>query len=218
MATLAHRIQKMPGATTINIEPWPRPANSVVIRVSLALGLLALIALLFTQPYSRPAAGGAVASPVPSGVEAVDVSRLPRLSGWHVAGADDLGGGAAIFLRSHGAPLSGHVRADFAGTGSARDSAYLLLDAAGQHRVSMIAGGQLLYDAIFPNAQALARIPKATLARIQWTTSPQFAADGDGLLVIQNAENPTASLVLLKHGSQIYSARPADYNQIDLSE
>lgn len=220
MAELGRRIQQMPGATAIKIEPWPQPVNSIVIRVALALGLVALVALLFAQPYNHPAASSPAnpTTAAPTGVDPVDAARIPRLSGWHVAAADDFGGGAAIFLRGHGLPLAGHIRADFTGSGGARDSAYLLLDSNGQGRITMLAGEKLLYDAIFPHADAIARIPKAGLAKIQWITSPQFAADGDGLLVIQSAEDPTSSLVLLKHGSQIYSARPADYNQIDLSE
>ncbi|HYX53134.1 MAG TPA: hypothetical protein VE783_06765 [Candidatus Limnocylindrales bacterium] len=218
MGELGRRIQEMPGATAIKIEPWPRPANSVVIRVALALGLVALIALLFAQPYNHPVASGTVGAVAgSSGVDTADASRIPRLTGWHVASADDLRG-AVIFLRAHGAPLTGHIRADFSGGVGMHDSAYLLLDPNGQRRLTMLAEGQVLYDAIFPHADALARIPKADLAKIQWTTSPQFVPDGDGLLVIQSAEDPTSSLVLLKHGPQIYSAHPADYNQIDLSE
>jgi hypothetical protein len=218
MAVLGRRIHEMPGATTIKIEPWPRPANSIVIRIALAFGLVALVALLFAQPYSRPAASG-ITSPVAasSGVDPADVARIPRLSGWRVATPDDLHGGGVVFLRSEGALVTGHIRADFAGSGTALDSAYLLLDPGGRLRVTMLADGRLLYDAIFPRVDALARIPKAALTKIKWSSSPQFTADGDGLLVIQSAEDPTASLVLLKHGSQIYSARPADFNEIDLS-
>ncbi len=220
MAELGLRIQQMPGATAIKIEPWPQPANSIVIRVALALGLVALIALLFAQPYNHPAASssGHSTTAAPTGVDPADAPHIARPSGWHVAAADDFHGAAAIFLRGHGLPLAGHIHGDFTGTGGPPDSAYLLLDSSGQGRITMLAGEKLLYDAIFPRADAIARIPKAGLAKIQWSTSPQFAADGDGLLVIQSAEDPTSSLVLLKHGPQIYSARPADYNQIDLSE
>jgi hypothetical protein len=49
------------------------------------------------------------------------------------------------------------------------------------------------------------------------SSAPQFAPDGDALLVIQNANDPTASVVLLRHGTQTNSARPADFNKIDLS-
>ncbi|HEX2330970.1 MAG TPA: hypothetical protein VHN74_19755 [Candidatus Angelobacter sp.] len=218
MAELGRRIQEMPGATAVKIEPWPRPANSITIRVALALGLIALVALLFAQPYSRPAASGPTTVPTAaSGVDPVDASRILHLAGWHAASAYDLHGGGVTYLRAQGAPVTGHIRADFSGSGTMQDSAYLLLDQNGRPRITVLAAGRLFYDAKFPRVDALARIPKATLAKIQWTSFPQFTADGDGLLVIQNADDPTASLVLLKHGLQIYSAHPADFNQIELS-
>jgi hypothetical protein len=81
----------------------------------------------------------------------------------------------------------------------------------------MMAFGNVAYDAIFPRVDALARIPKASIAKIKWKTAPQFSPDGDALLVIQNADDPAASLVLLRHGIQTYSARPADFGQVDLA-
>lgn len=75
----------------------------------------------------------------------------------------------------------------------------------------------MAYDAIFPRVDALARIPKQSLATIKWKTAPQSDPDGDALLVIQDADDPTASLVLLRHGTDTYSARPLNFSQIDLA-
>jgi hypothetical protein len=112
---------------------------------------------------------------------------------------------------------AGHLMADFSGRGTLADSAYLLVDSTGRKRVSMLAKGTVAYDAIFPKVELLARISKSTLAKIQWMSSgPQYTSDGDALLVIQDANDPTASVVLLRHGTQTLSARPADFNKIDL--
>jgi hypothetical protein len=81
----------------------------------------------------------------------------------------------------------------------------------------LLAGSEVAYDAIFPKVDLLARIPKASFANIKWIAAPRTAPDGDGLLVIENIQDPSASLVLLKHGAQIDSARPADFTQIDLA-
>jgi hypothetical protein len=82
----------------------------------------------------------------------------------------------------------------------------------------MMAKGLVAYDAIFAQADAMARIPKSSMAKIQWkSAAPQFPPDGDALLVVQNANEPTASVVLLRHGTQTISARPADFNKIDLA-
>src|SRR5262249_22782449 len=103
------------------------------------------------------------------------------------------------------------------GRGAAVDSAYLLVDATGRRRVSMLAKGFVAYDAIFPQVDAVARIPQHTVAKIQWMSSaPQYPPDGDALLVIQNANDPAASVVLLRHGTQTLSAWPADFTKVDL--
>jgi len=81
----------------------------------------------------------------------------------------------------------------------------------------MLARETVAYDAIFPKIDLLARVPNSNLAKIQWMTRPpEFNADGDALLVVQNANDPAASMVLLRHGTQTYSARPKDFTKIDL--
>ena len=123
------------------------------------------------------------------------------------------------YLQQHRLEPVGHIAADFEGRGHAIDSAYLLMDASGRKRVSMLARGALAYDAIFPKVDFLARISKSAMTKIQWMSSdPPLPSDGDGLLVVQNANDPTASVVLLRHGSQTLSARPADFNKIDLAQ
>jgi hypothetical protein len=218
MNVIANRVREMPGASKIRLKRLPARGSGWIIRAALAMGLICLVALLFVQPYNGPAASfNSPPQLIPAGMKPADAARLQHLQAWHLAGPDDFSGAAARFLREHGVGLSGRVLGDFAGRGSALDSAYLLVNAKGERRVSMMAGSGLAYDAIFPQAEALARIPKSSVARIKWKTAPQVNPDGDALLVIQNADDPTASLVLLRHGTQTYSARPADFSQIDLA-
>ncbi|HXA84650.1 MAG TPA: hypothetical protein VNZ47_06220 [Candidatus Dormibacteraeota bacterium] len=219
MLTLAKTIQNMPGADRIKVDPLPRRGSSWPVRIALAGGLVCLVALLFTQPYNRMADASANTNAIsaPSGVAPADALRMQQLQGWHAAGRDDFSGSALRFLREHQLQASGRIAGDFAGRGAAADSAYLLVDATGRRRVSMLAKGTVAYDAVFPKVDFLARISKSTMAKIQWISSgPPLPPDGDGLLVVQNANDPTASVVLLRHGSQTLSARPADFNKIDL--
>jgi hypothetical protein len=184
----------------------------------LAAGLVCLIGLLFAQPYNRLANANANVGlpPQTSGVEPADAIHMQQLRGWHVAGVNDFSVPGALFLHDHNLLLSGRIKADFSGRGGALDAGYLLIDSKGQRRVSMLATGVVAYDAIFPQVDLLARIPKNNVARIQWTVAPPSTADGDALLVIQNANDPSASLVLLRHGAQTYAARPVDFTRIDL--
>jgi hypothetical protein len=220
MLVLAKAIHEMPGADRIKVDPLPRRGSSWPVRVALAGGLMCLVALLFTQPYSHTQGANASINPGASlsGIAPADAARLQQLPGWRVAKADDFSGPGLRFLREHQLEPAGHITADFAGRGSAADSAYLLVDSTGRKRVTMLAKGTVAYDAIFPKVDAVARISKSTVTKIQWMSAgPKYPSDGDALLVIQNANDPTASLVLLRHGTQTLSARPADLNKIDLA-
>ena len=219
MLVVARSVCAMPGADQIKVEPLPRRGSSWPVRVALAGGLVCLVALLFTQPYSHLAGANANVNPpqAVSGMAPGDAARMQQLEGWHVARADEFSGAALRFLREHNLEPSGHIQGDFAGRGSNADSAYLLIDGSGRRRVGLLTKGVVAYDAIFPQADLLARVSKSNLAKIQWMSqAPQFTADGDALLVVQNANDPTASMVLLRHGTQTYSARPADFTKIDL--
>jgi hypothetical protein len=219
MLTVARSLREMPGADLVKVEPLPQRGSSWPVRVVLSGGLACLVALLFTQPYGHPAGANANAAPAAaSGVLPADAARLPQLEGWRVAQAGDFSDAARRVLHENNLEPAGHLRADFSGRGSPADSAYLLVNASGQRRVAMLAAGQVAYDAIFSQTDFFARVPKSSAAKIQWMLQgPQVVPDGDALLVVQNANDPTASMVLLRHGAQTYSARPADFTKIDLA-
>src|SRR5580765_5863827 len=130
MLTLAKSVSDMPGADRIKVDPLPRRGSSWPIRIALAGGLLCLVALLFAQPYSRPAGANAdVSTPRPaSGVLPVDAVRMQQLQGWHVARRDDFSQPALRFLGEHRLEPDGHIVGDFSGRGAVIDSAYLLVD------------------------------------------------------------------------------------------
>ncbi len=217
MLILANYLFEMPGASQIKVEALPRQGSSWPIRAALAGGLACLIALLFLQPYSHTrVTANAVVHPW-SGILPADAARLQQLQGWRVATTEDFSPSGLRFLRENQLEASGHIRADFAGRGRPLDSAYLLVNGSGRKRISMLAEGMLAYDAVFDQADALARVPKNNVAKIQWIASaPQFVPEGDALLIIQNANDPSTGLVVLKHGTQTHSARPADFTKIDL--
>jgi hypothetical protein len=220
MLALAKGIHDMPGADLIKVDPLPRRGSSWPVRIALAGGLVCLVALLFTQPYNRMPGASANTNTIapPSGVAPGDAVRMQQLQGWHAATREDFPAAVRRYLQERRLEPSGHIVADFGGGGSAVDSAYLLIDTSGRKRVSMLSRGAVAYDAIFPKVDFLARISKSAMGKIQWMTSgPPLSPDGDGLLVVQNANDPTASVVLLRHGAQTLSARPADFNKIDLA-
>jgi hypothetical protein len=220
MLTLAKAIHEMPGADLVKVDPLPRRGSSWPVRSALAGGLVCLVALLFTQPYNRMpgASANTNTGAPPTGVAPGDAVRMQQLQGWHAATRDDFPAAVQRYLQQRRLEPSGHIVANFGGGGSAVDSAYLLVDTSGRKRVSMLSRGAVAYDAVFPKVDFLARISKSAMGKIQWMSSgPPLTPDGDGLLVVQNANDPTASVVLLRHGAQTLSARPADFNKIDLA-
>lgn len=218
MLMLAQAVRNMPGTDLVKVEPLPPKVSSWPVRIALVGGLCCLVALLFAQPYSHPTSVNARNLPLtPAGILPADASRLQQLQGWHVANPDDFSTSGLRFLHDHRLEPAGRIAGDFSGAGG-DDRAYLLVDSTGRKRVSMMARGSVAYDTVFKQVDAVARIPKSNLAKIQWMSSaPQISSDGDGLLIIQNANDPTASVVLLRHGTQTNSARPADFNKIDLA-
>jgi hypothetical protein len=217
MAALAKRVQDMPGSMDVKIDPVPQQGSSLPVRMALAGGLMCLLLLLFVQPVhlrmDNTNPGKTLAQS--SGVLPSDAARIQQLQNWHVAGPDDFTGAAGRFIHASNLKPKGRVTADFTGTGR-MESAYLLLNAKDKRRVCLLAGGTVAYDAVFEHTEFIARISKSSVAKIQWSVAPQFKSDGDALLVVQNAEDPSASLVLLRHGIQIYSARPTDFTRIEL--
>src|SRR5579859_5905268 len=83
MLTLANAIHEMPGADRIKVDPLPRRGSSWPVRIALAGGLVCLVALLFTQPYSRMPGASANANAIapPTGVAPGDAIRLQQLQG-----------------------------------------------------------------------------------------------------------------------------------------
>src|ERR1051326_1279270 len=150
MLTLAKGIHDMPGADLIKVDPLPRRGSSWPVRIALAGGLACLLALLFTQPYNRmPGASANTNTAQPSGVAPDDATRMQQLQGWHAATREDFPAAVQRYLQQRRLEPVGHLVADFNGRGNPIDSAYLLLDASGRKRVSMLANGTVAFAALF---------------------------------------------------------------------
>jgi len=103
----------------------PRRGSSWPVRIALAGGLVCLVGLLFTQPYNRmpdASANTNVVAPA-AGVAPGDAVRIQQLQGWHAATRDDFPAAVQRYLQERRLEPSGHIVADFGGSGSAVDSA-----------------------------------------------------------------------------------------------
>ena len=225
MEALARSLERMPGADSIRITPW-RNQRSWVIRGAIAVGAIVLLALMFQQ---RGMNQGAIqekqALAAPAGDLPLAMARnIPHLENWTMIGAGNFSDAASLFFRDRGLPASGHVEGRFSSpdeTGAAAgdnppESAFLLSNSKGQKRVIIMAGMTPGYDAVYYHVDLIAVIPAQNLEGVKWSVAPpEPLRGGDGLLVVENADDPSASIVLLRRGRQTYAGHPQDFTKIN---
>jgi hypothetical protein len=223
MGRVAQETAAMPGAEKIKIEKIKEPVN-VPLRVAVAIGVLAAGFAVYSamQPLAAVRATDA-GTVIPEGIPPVDVPLLkgverPLPDGrarYRLATAEDFVPSGVNWLRGNRVTASGRVEGDFSGGGGAHDVAYILIsNEDGGHRVSLIANGVNRYDATFTEVALAARVRKGVAGAIQWVGSAPDAPDGDGLLIVRDANDRASGLVLFVKGNQVISGVPQDYQLI----
>src|SRR5262249_46205157 len=151
----------------------------------------------------------------PAGVAAADVALIPDVNHWTLMEEKDFSPAGSEWVRGKGGTPGGRVSADIAGGGSP-DTAYALKRRGGMLRVVLISKGVNRYDANLAPLAVIARIPKDALDGAQWVDKPSGAADGDGLLIVRNADDAnTASVVMMMSGKLVIS-HPTNYRDLRL--
>jgi hypothetical protein len=220
MAKLARQLEDMPGAETIKVHKLEKEKSNI-IRGAIVVGIIAAVITVYAAT-SGPRGDISVheladTEAPPAGMTPVDAAQIQRLQGWRVAREEDFAASARAWLRDNGQEISGRVTGDFSGHNVPRDVAYVLVNPEGGRRVVLIVEGVNLYDAEYPEIAGMARIPKESIAGIDWGKyPPQGTPDGDGLLIIRKREDPASGLVLFADERRIVSAVPVNYTQIRL--
>ena len=112
---------------------------------------------------------------------------------------------------------SGYVAADFSGRGKVTDHAYLFIEGHGKRRVSMLSDSVLAFDQIFDKVAVIAIVPKSKFPTMKWVSAPASEPDGDLLLVVQDASNPEANIVLFRSGNQTVSGALQDFSNVEVT-
>ncbi|MGH9603121.1 MAG: hypothetical protein ACRD24_12115 [Terriglobales bacterium] len=220
MGRVAQEVAAMPGAEKIKIEKIKEPVN-VPLRVAVAIGVLAAGFAVYSGMQPLPAVRatdeGAV---IPEGIPPLDVPLLKGIerplpdgrARYRLATADDFAPAGVAWLRSNRATASGRVEGDFSGTGNGRDVGYILIsNEDGARRVSLIANGVNRYDATFPEIALATRVRQGVVGAIQWVGTAPGTPDGDGLLIVRDANDRASGLILFVKGNQVISGVPQDY-------
>jgi hypothetical protein len=212
MRILAEAVGAIPGAESIQIFRQARDRH-IPGRIAIAIGVMAAVILVVgtTKMDIQPKMETGPA--VPAGVAPNDAVGVRNLNGWRVATAEDFQPDALGWLRSFGAEGNGIIRGDFSGMA---DVAYVLVNDKHQFRVVLIANHTNRYDAQFASLAVVARIPKDSAATIRWNGQPPEAINGDGLLIVKNAQDRGSGVAVFVGPERIASGAPVDYQTVTL--
>ncbi|MCI0352861.1 MAG: hypothetical protein L0Z53_25855 [Acidobacteriales bacterium] len=223
MAALAVSLQQMPGADAIKITP-AKKEYSTIIRAALAVGVLTAIVAVASAMYDR---GGSAAAngpnelleKMPTGVTPAEAQLLGGLFDFRVAREADFDADAVAWARAYvGREISGRISASFTGDGTP-ETAYVLVRERGAHagnkRVAVLAGGNVAYDAGYPELAIAGIVPRANFSGIQWVGSPP-PPDGDGLLLVRKRVDVRSATVIYLSKGRLETAVPTSYLNVGI--
>jgi hypothetical protein len=217
MARLVARAQKLPGGRAGEVPKVERKRYLLIRIASTIAAVVAFAALLLTgsSPPAMPAAATVVRRETGSLPPQV-ASRIRSLVGWRMAEANDFGPLAVEWLRERGQTASGRLLGDFSGTANGQDVAYVLTRDDGSFRLVVLVANSIVGDVNYGHIEVAGVVRKDQFASANWVDGRIRNPDGDGLLIVLSARDPTSGLVLFMQGGVLRSARPADYRNLNL--
>lgn len=216
MSALGAALRAMPGAEKIKVTPihyerhWVGRATLAATAVVTVIGVFGL-ASSQSKPNFVPVAT------TPAGMIPMEAAAVRDLKTWHVATGDDFHPVTQHWLRDNGMTAEGRIAGVFIPNPRGEDAAYLLVRDDGSRRVVVISGGMARYDAQFSALGGIARLPKDSLASVEWQgkKSPE-PVDGDGLLLVREGNDPASALALFFRNGNVVFGSPAKYDSIAL--
>jgi hypothetical protein len=217
MAELGQLLRAMPGADRVKVATMQRESH-LAGRAAMLVGILVALASVYTATTLPPSpAATDVNVTVDNGIPPADATLLRDAKLWRVAAADEFDPIVAAWMRGQGQNPAGRINADFSGTGTANDVAYLLIGPEGKRRIAILANHTNRVDGEMLDSGAIVRIPKSVVPRIDWQGGkPPEGILGDGLLVVQRRGDKESSVVFFLSSAGIVSGAPANYQQIGL--
>jgi len=180
------------------------------------VALIASVILLMAWMAMRSRDDGGGAKEQPAGVAPEDASRIPRIERTRLATVEDFDADAVSWLRDSGQQVSGKISGFY--SGSKTSNAYILVGKANERRVVIFADGELRYNAEYPVIAIAACVPMELVHKINWAEASPPESDGDGLLIVRAADAPASGVMLFLRGSQVVSANPVDYREIQFGQ
>lgn len=152
----------------------------------------------------------------PAGVAASDIALIPDVNHWALVTDKDLDATGLDWIRRQGQAPAARLTGDFAGSGTTADVVYVMKRRGGMLRVVLLSGARNRYDSNFSPLALVARVPKSALADIPWTDKFSGTPDGDGLLIVRKADDPSTAIIVMLTGGKAVTAHPPDYRTLRL--
>ena len=217
MASVAASLRALPGAEAVKVVTFERERH-VAARIAMVAGIVVAVFSIVGAMQVRPRQVTGVNQSLSNGILPIDATLISNAAQWRAASVTDLDVEGVDQLRSYGVDAKGMVQADLTGDGANDDDAYLLLNAANQRRVVVIAAHQVRYDSQMSTLGLIARVPHDGIASIKWKNGDgPGAVKGDGVLIVRSGGDPESGVVLFVTPTGIASAAPEDWRAVPVS-
>lgn len=219
MARLERKFQAMPGATQVAIQPYKKRRDitaRVIVAIALVIGIIG--ALRLTPSRMEPSITVDSSASAPAGILPSDAGAIAALKGWRLATEADFDPDLLSWLHDKDITPSGKIAGDFSGKNNGQDRAYVLVNENGLTRIVVISQGRTVSDFAYRHLAIAIRVPAAVIPAIAWRAPILGPPDGDGLLIVADAKDPSSASVLVLSSGKAIEALPENYRNVSLGD
>jgi hypothetical protein len=206
--------ESVPEDTPLAAKPW-RTLRWPALALA---GTMAMVFLVMGSHHKASAAPTPTpaASSIAMEIANEETGFIPEIDDYRLATAADYDPDPVLWLTHAGHSVGGDIRGAFSAFGESR--AYVLIGKNQMRRIVIMANGRLRCDAQYKTVAIVVRVPKETIAKINWNDPPPAGVDGDGLLVVRSVKDIASGVVLFLQGDQVVSGTPVDFRLLLLNQ
>ncbi len=219
MVQLAKQLALMPGASRIKIDRIvpPRPTSRILAVVITVIAICTGIgALANYQRASRMRAATSGFGGSPEGIPPSEALHIPKLEGWRLSVSTDFDPDLVQWIRNSGAEPRGRLEGNFFAGSTKNDTAYLLTNAQGTHRLVVLTDDTVRFDSTYPSIVLIAKVPKSSIRDFQINMGQAASGETDGILLVRNKADLLSGIILSFNGNSPVISVPSNYKSVPL--